>query len=354
MTSLLAATAHCWVNDANQPILRTVKNSYEPFTHIHHLIEPVSAPGRFLTPNIVGIVYCEMLRGVFEEATWPGHVHAEVYQAGLGPLTSRSLGKMDIVAVPTSSAPGQTLRAKKDPLSHTVPNLSLRTGHRPANDSASQTPTMLRSEPIDEKVWLELFTRLMFWTFRYPWNMRLSERLVAGPYRFLSLIDNRTCLILTITPYAVAPGAPFQWITLMREYEKLLVQTAMEEKWETLHGHELRRFLLQTHRTHEQSAMTPLGLLCIAVIIFAVTSCYEEIKYYLYSLGILREPKPGRRETYLYKLMLADAIGELKGRVRGEAVGVNTAEDIERLEDLEKELERVQRKFRGSGWVWVS
>ncbi len=99
---------------------------------------------------------------------------------------------------------------------------------------------MLRSEPVDEKVWLELFTRLMFWIFQHPWDMRLSQSLVSGPYRFLSFIDHATWLTLTITSYAVAPGAPFKWIDLVGVFIPLLVQAAIADKWEALYGVELR------------------------------------------------------------------------------------------------------------------
>ncbi|KAL8758849.1 MAG: hypothetical protein Q9184_003798 [Pyrenodesmia sp. 2 TL-2023] len=242
ITSLLAATVDCWLNEANQPMPLKVENDYVPFTNIRHFIESVSAPGRFLTPYKVGIIYCEIMQGLFEQGTWPGHVHADIYHVGAGPATSRSLGKMDIVAVPTSSNMDQTLQEKRDPLRQSKHNLSVRRGNHPVDHPIDQTSTMLRSEPIDEKVWLELFTRLMFWTFQHPSNMRLSERLVRGPYRFLSRIDNTTWLSLIITPYAVAPGAPFQWIDLMGGFVKLLLQTAVAEKWEALYGYDLRYF----------------------------------------------------------------------------------------------------------------
>lgn len=240
-TSLLSAIIACWLDGANQPIARKIETNYAPFTHIRHWIEPASAPGRILTVYTVGIIYCEILRRLFEQPPWPGHAHAEIFHVGAGPLTSRFIGDIDIVAVPTSSAVDQALRAEKAPLLHLDPNLSLRIGNHPANDSTGQTPTMLRSEPVDEKVWLELFTRLMFWIFKHPWDMRLSERLVAGPYRFLSFTDNTTWLTLTITPYAVAPGAPFKWIEMTRGFIPLLVQTAVADKWEALYGVELRR-----------------------------------------------------------------------------------------------------------------
>ncbi|KAL8896547.1 MAG: hypothetical protein Q9207_007659 [Kuettlingeria erythrocarpa] len=240
ITSLLAAIITCWLDGTNQPITQKMQTNYLPFTHIRHWVEPASAPGKILTVYTVGIIYCEMLRGLFQQPPWPGHAHAEIFHVGAGPLTSRFIGDIDIVAVPTSSAVDQALRAKKAPFPHLDPNLSLRIGNRPANNSTDQTPTMLRSEPVDEKVWLDLFSRLMFWIFQHSWDMRLSQSLVAGPYRFLSLIDNTTWLILTITPYAVAPGAPFKWVDLMGVFIPLLVQAAIADKWEALYGVELR------------------------------------------------------------------------------------------------------------------
>ena len=97
MTSLILATFGCWLNEDNHAFMRKRDDNYAPFLNIWHAIQPsFGVRGAVLNPEKVGLVYCMILRGVFLQPTWPGHIHVDIMQKAPRSRQLRALGELDI------------------------------------------------------------------------------------------------------------------------------------------------------------------------------------------------------------------------------------------------------------------
>ena len=235
MTSLIFATFGCWLDKDNHAIATKSEDNYAPFLNIWHTIQPSSGVrGAVLDPELVGIVYCMILKGVFQQPTWPGHIHVDIGQK-FRSKTRRPLGKLDIATFPTKGTWDLGSRNKNESLAilQQDPVFNILTWL--ANTTVDYIPRVPREERIDEKVWLELLTSIMLWAFTNQWQVRLNANLNAGLYSFPSAIDGTKWFSLVITEDGVDARASCRWYELVEGLIELLIETVQENQWRTFY-----------------------------------------------------------------------------------------------------------------------
>lgn len=216
-------------------------DNYVPFLNIWHIIQPsFGVRGAVLNRQKVGMIYCTILQGIFQEPIWPGHIHVDILQQ-LRTIQPRSLGKLDVENLVTKGTRDSGLRKKNDFVGTLRQDLVFKIFTGLANISVEYVP---RPEPIDEKVCLQLFTTVLLWAFQNQWQVRLcstSLGLHARLYEFRCAIDPTRWFSLVITKWAVIPRSPYRWLDLVEDLMHLLVETVLESRWETFYWLPLRR-----------------------------------------------------------------------------------------------------------------
>lgn len=216
------------------------ESRYISVPNIRHVVLPTLVRGAVLNPERVGDIYCKILQEIFQQAIWPGHIHVHIGQIVPQRNTLIPLGELDILNIPGSVPRVANARGGNSSLQTPQQKPEFKTSAGVADDSLKLTPTSLRSEPMNESVWLQLFTSVMLWAFKNPCQVRLSVTYPAELRYFQSSIDGTKWLSLVITLDAVKPRAPYRWLDLVRRLLDILIATALEGQWRTMYWLPLR------------------------------------------------------------------------------------------------------------------
>lgn len=166
---------HNWIDTANPIISRTITARNPPFTNFRWTITPNPVLGAALTPLKVGIVTCWAMRDAIERPTWPGRIHARIWDANEHSRFALKVGALDIANLGRLSA-SSAGNGSNVALSPRIPLLAHRsiplpayappTGAEPTaglGGGISEPATAVsRLPPTVERRWLRCFSRL-YW-----------------------------------------------------------------------------------------------------------------------------------------------------------------------------------------------
>ena len=195
---------------------------------IWHKVTPTLTSQTLLTPQKVGFAYIAVLQSVFRQAIWPGNIHVDIRRARARPggARGRAVGQIDVLE--RSSENQRSFWHGYDPLQilyHEVPVPML------AKNAPDNQVSII--EPVNDKVWLELFASVIVWAFRNPSESRLPAQLIEGLHQFPSVLDPTQWLNLAITQTAIDPRALYKWVDLVKALMAIVIHTARIDLWQT-------------------------------------------------------------------------------------------------------------------------
>lgn len=173
IANMAAFLYHNWMDTANLIISKTIVAHEPPFTYFRYTVIPNPVPGAVLTPLKVGIVTCWAMRDAVEHPSWPGHIHARIFDADEHSRFALEVGALDIANFGRRSASsagnGSTvaLSPRKPPLARrSIPLPTYApTGAEPTaglGEGVSEAATVGKLPRTVEKRWLRCFSRL-YW-----------------------------------------------------------------------------------------------------------------------------------------------------------------------------------------------
>ena len=85
-----------WKDTTNLGIRATIETVKPPFINFKWTTTPTLLPGASLTPLQLGIVCCWIMANVLREPTWPGHIHAKIWNSKPRQPYALEVGSLDI------------------------------------------------------------------------------------------------------------------------------------------------------------------------------------------------------------------------------------------------------------------
>lgn len=216
-----------WILHGDQSINDITYHRFRPFQDLQVVISP-ALPHR-IAPTaaqlcVAGVLMSDYLLRASQ--AWPPRIDGSISDRG------QYIGLLAIGRQPIGKAKGMTPFA---------PNASSLSSSMRAGLSVStridRGPQLTAGTPIDEKVWLWCFQRLMLYAFRFPAWRLVAEDLPPGTTISAETADGQVRFSLETTEYE---QERFTWDYLARVQLLILEEWARVNEWRTMDLGEIR------------------------------------------------------------------------------------------------------------------